>query len=85
MREMVFLEVRKSESSFAGSAGLLCCATLREFTERTMSYHNSWGKILSRHVQHRCKICADGTGNPADLVCADAWHADDEGYPLFEE
>ena len=60
-------------------------ATLSDGTERTMSYHESWGRILSRHVQHRCKICADGTGNLADLVCADAWRADDEGYPLFEE
>jgi coenzyme F420 hydrogenase subunit beta len=50
-----------------------------------MSYHKSWGGILSRHVQHRCKICADGTGVAADIVCADAWESDAEGYPLFEE
>jgi len=50
-----------------------------------MSYHESWGRILSRHVQHRCKICADGTGTAADIVCADAWESDEEGYPLFEE
>ncbi len=53
--------------------------------ERTMSYHESWGKILSRHVQHRCKICADGTAMAADVVCADAWEVDARGYPLFEE
>jgi coenzyme F420 hydrogenase subunit beta len=50
-----------------------------------MTYHDSWGGILSRHVQHRCKICADGTGVAADLVCADAWESDAEGYPRFEE
>jgi coenzyme F420 hydrogenase subunit beta len=60
-------------------------ATLRDGSERSMSYHDSWGKILSRHVQHRCKICADGTGMAADIVCADAWEADERGYPLFEE
>ncbi len=60
-------------------------ATLRDGGERSMSYHDSWGRILSRHVQHRCKICADGTGNAADIVCADAWEADAEGYPKFEE
>jgi coenzyme F420 hydrogenase subunit beta len=60
-------------------------ATLRDGSERSMSYHDSWGKILSRHVQHRCKICADGTGMAADIVCADAWEADEQGYPLFEE
>lgn len=51
----------------------------------SMTYNESWGKILSRHVQHRCKICADGAGAAADIVCADAWETDDRGYPLFEE
>jgi coenzyme F420 hydrogenase subunit beta len=37
-----------------------------------MSYADSWGGILSRHVQFRCKICPDGTGGFADVVCADA-------------
>jgi coenzyme F420 hydrogenase subunit beta len=60
-------------------------AVRRDGSESSMSYHDSWGNILSRHVQHRCKICADGTGVAADLVCADAWKADDLGYPLFEE
>jgi coenzyme F420 hydrogenase subunit beta len=50
-----------------------------------MSYHDSWGKILSKHVQHRCKICADGTGTAADIVCGDAWESDEAGYPVFEE
>ena len=60
-------------------------ARLRDGTERSMSYHDSWGKILSKHVQHRCKICADGTGVAADIACADAWEADEAGYPRFEE
>ncbi|MFN0113331.1 MAG: Coenzyme F420 hydrogenase/dehydrogenase, beta subunit C-terminal domain [Paracoccaceae bacterium] len=60
-------------------------ANLNDGSERRMSYRESWGKILSKHVQHRCKICADGTGMAADLVCADAWETDAEGYPLFEE
>ncbi len=60
-------------------------ATTQDGAERSMSYHDSWGKILSHHVQHRCKICADGTGVAADVVCADAWKADENGYPLFEE
>ena len=60
-------------------------ARLRDGAERSMSYHDSWGGVLSRHVQHRCKICADGTGKAADLVCADAWECDARGYPRFEE
>jgi len=60
-------------------------ATLRDGSSHSMSYHDSWGKILSSRVQHRCKVCADGTGKDADIVCADAWETDDAGYPLFEE
>lgn len=60
-------------------------ATLKDGRETSMTYMESWGKILSSRVQHRCKICADGTGTAADIVCADAWEADDRGYPTFEE
>lgn len=60
-------------------------ATLVDGRELSMSYHESWGGILSGHVQHRCKICADGTGAAADLVCADAWECDERGYPIFDE
>lgn len=60
-------------------------ATAHDGSERSMSYHDSWGGILSNHVQHRCKICADGTGVAADIVCADAWETDAAGYPVFED
>lgn len=63
-----------------------CATAVRtDGSEVSMSYHESWGKILSRHVQHRCKLCPDGTGVQADIVCADAWESDENGYPLFEE
>lgn len=50
-----------------------------------MSYADAWGGVLSRHLQFRCKICPDGSGGFADLVCADAWYGDDDGYPAFAE
>ncbi|WP_306224604.1 Coenzyme F420 hydrogenase/dehydrogenase, beta subunit C-terminal domain [Bosea beijingensis] len=53
--------------------------------EFSLSYSQSWGDVLSKHVQLRCKICADGTGMSADIVCADAWYGDDSGYPTFDE
>jgi coenzyme F420 hydrogenase subunit beta len=49
-----------------------------------MDYNTSWGTILNKHLQFRCKICPDGTGEFADVVCADAWYGKD-GYPDFEE
>lgn len=53
-------------------------------TEASMDYNSSWGRILNRHLQFRCKICPDGVGEFADLVCADAWYGKD-GYPDFSE
>lgn len=50
-----------------------------------MDYDSSWGKILNRHLQFRCKICPDGTGEFSDVSCADAWHSDKKGYPIFTE
>jgi len=50
-----------------------------------MSYHDSWGKILSKEVQFRCKICPDAVGSAADIGCADAWYGDEKGYPSFAE
>ncbi|GAB5467600.1 MAG: hypothetical protein Kilf2KO_06300 [Rhodospirillales bacterium] len=60
-------------------------AVTAEGREARMSYHESWGGVLSAHLQFRCKICPDGTGGFADVACADAWHCDARGYPLFEE
>jgi coenzyme F420 hydrogenase subunit beta len=60
-------------------------ATARDGRQLRMSYAQSWGDILSKHVQFRCKICPDGSGGFADLVCADAWYGDERGYPSFEE
>lgn len=50
-----------------------------------MNYNDSWGKILNRYLQLRCKICVDGTGEFADITFADAWHGGSNGYPDFEE
>src|SRR3546814_15250962 len=52
--------------------------------QASMSYIESWGGELHRHLQFRCKICPDGTGEHADLVAADAW-ATSDGYPDFAE
>lgn len=56
----------------------------REGRTGSLSYAQSWGEVLSRHLQFRCKICPDGTGELADIAAADAWSTAD-GYPDFEE
>lgn len=62
----------------------LARARRHDGTEASMDYNASWGTILNRHLQFRCKICPDGVGEFADLVCADAWYGKD-GYPDFAE
>lgn len=59
-------------------------ATRKDGSEASMDYNCSWGRILNRHLQFRCKICPDGTGEFADVVYADAWFGKD-GYPDFAE
>lgn len=63
----------------------LAKATTHSGDVKGMTYDDSWGKILNKHLQFRCKICIDGTGESADITCADAWHGDAKGYPSFEE
>ena len=60
-------------------------ATLADGSTRAMSYHDSWGHILSKEIQFRCKICPDAVGGAADVACADAWYGDAKGYPDFTE
>jgi coenzyme F420 hydrogenase subunit beta len=45
---------------------------------RRMSYEESWGGILSKNVQLRCRLCPDSTGEFADISCGDPWHRDIE-------
>jgi coenzyme F420 hydrogenase subunit beta len=60
-------------------------ATLKDGQEKRMRYADSWGAILSKEVQFRCKICPDGVGGVADVAAADAWYGGEDGYPAFEE
>lgn len=53
-------------------------------TEFCLTYHDSWGKILGRYLNFRCKLCADGIGSLADISVGDSWCTKD-GYPDFEE
>jgi coenzyme F420 hydrogenase subunit beta len=38
------------------------------------SYEQSWGDVLSNHVQWRCKLCLDHTGEFADIAVGDPWY-----------
>lgn len=60
-------------------------AELSDGRKLTMDYDSSWGGILNKHLQFRCKICPDGIGEFADIVCADGWRFDQSGKASFEE
>ncbi|MFY1687597.1 Coenzyme F420 hydrogenase/dehydrogenase, beta subunit C-terminal domain [Plantactinospora sp. WMMB782] len=52
---------------------------------RELSYAESWGDILQKHRQWRCSLCADHTGEFADVAVGDPWYrptGDDPGQSL---
>lgn len=42
--------------------------------EASLTYDESWGDILERHRQWRCYVCADHTGEFADIAVGDPWY-----------
>ena len=38
------------------------------------TYQESWGEVLSGHVQWRCRLCIDHTGEFADVAVGDPWY-----------
>lgn len=63
----------------------LTTAVTKDGNQKSMTYNESWGTILNKKLQPRCKICVDGTGESSDITCADAWHESENGFPSFEE
>lgn len=57
----------------------------RRDADASLSYEASWGGVLGPATHWRCKVCADGVGESADVVAADFWKVDDRGYPVFTE
>lgn len=41
---------------------------------RTLSYEESWGEVLTNDKQWRCHVCADHTGEFADIAVGDPWY-----------
>lgn len=59
--------------------------TSSDGTSAHMGYEESWGAVLGKQLQGRCKSCVDGTGEGADIAVGDYWAADEKGYPVFED
>jgi coenzyme F420 hydrogenase subunit beta len=41
---------------------------------RELTYEQSWGDILEKHRQWRCAVCADHSGEFADIAVGDPWY-----------
>jgi len=53
---------------------------------RQIKYEESWGDILSKYSQFRCRLCPDSTGEFADISCGDPWYREikqnEQGWSL---
>lgn len=56
----------------------------KEGNRHSITYDESWGKILGRDLMPYCRYCIDGIGEEADIACGDAWYIKD-GHPDFDE
>lgn len=59
-------------------------AEFKDGSKYEITYNESWGTVLNKHLPFRCKICPDGIGMLADLAVGDSWNTKD-GYPDFTE
>ncbi|MGH3735790.1 MAG: Coenzyme F420 hydrogenase/dehydrogenase, beta subunit C-terminal domain [Micromonosporaceae bacterium] len=54
-------------------------ATTDDGTEHRLTYQQSWGEVLQKHRQWRCHLCADHTGEFADVAVGDPWYEPPDG------
>lgn len=76
--------VRYRGNGWPGAAEVRSCGAEGERTVR-FTYEESWGGILQKHRQWRCHVCADHTGEMADVAVGDPWYrptGDDPGRSL---
>jgi coenzyme F420 hydrogenase subunit beta len=58
-----------------GWPGTTCVKTKDNSNQvKQITYEQSWGEILSQHIQFRCRLCPDSSGEFADLSCGDPWY-----------
>ncbi len=63
--------VRYRGNGWPGMAGVTVDG---DDTVRQLTYDESWGQILQKHRQWRCQVCADHTGEMADVSVGDPWY-----------
>lgn len=67
------LDVRYRGMGWPGEAAVRFKTATSDETHR-ISYEESWGDILQKHRPWRCHVCADHTGEFADIAVGDPWY-----------
>lgn len=57
-----------------GWPGRFVARTSKDGETYSCTYEQSWGEVLSSHVQWRCRLCLDHTGEFADISVGDPWY-----------
>lgn len=57
-----------------GWPGLFVAKSGSDGEAYSCTYQESWGEVLSGHVQWRCRLCIDHTGEFADISVGDPWY-----------
>lgn len=69
----VLVSLRYRGNGWPGKATAVVRTDTGEET-RQLTYEQAWGEVLSRYQQWRCKLCADHTGEFADIAVGDPWY-----------
>ena len=67
------VELRYRGNGWPGDA-TVTLRTENGIETRSLSYEESWGGILTNDKQWRCHVCADHTGEFADIAVGDPWY-----------
>jgi coenzyme F420 hydrogenase subunit beta len=73
--------VRYRGNGWPGRAEIRWSGSGQSDKVRSFTYEESWGDILQKHRQWRCHVCADHTGEMADVSVGDPWYRPTGGNP----
>ena len=68
----MFVDVRYRGNGWPGDT-VVTVRSPRGLETHALSYDEAWG-TLARDKQWRCQVCADHTGEFADIAVGDPWH-----------
>ncbi|TQN37938.1 coenzyme F420 hydrogenase subunit beta [Blastococcus colisei] len=73
--------VRYRGNGWPGAAEVRSRTDRHDENVQSFTYDESWGAILQKHRQWRCHVCADHTGEMADVAVGDPWYRPTGGDP----